>query len=83
MARRLAEFGRVGNADKGGPMVTVDVDELVGWKAIAEYLRVSVETARRWAKVGGLPVYRFMGGVRANEGELGKWVRERRRRLAK
>ena len=64
-------------------MVTVDVEEVVGWKAIAEYLSVSVETARRWAKIEKLPVYRLMGDVRANEGELGKWVRERRRRLAK
>ena len=64
-------------------MVTVDVDELVGWKAIAEYLRVSLETARRWAKLERLPVYRLMGGVRADVGELGKWVRERRRGLVK
>ena len=39
---------RVKRLYKGGLMVT---EELVGWKAIAEYLKVSLETARRWAFV--------------------------------
>ena len=51
-------------------------DELTGWKAIAEYLRVSVRAAQEYEKDRGLPVHRQpgeKGRVYAKPGELEEW----------
>ena len=55
----------------------VDGLDLVGWKAIASYLGVSVDTARRWAREEGLPAERLMGNARASRAALDVWARER------
>ena len=31
---------------------------LTGWKSIAKYLNITVQTAKKWHKVHGLPVIR-------------------------
>ncbi|MGD8719461.1 MAG: helix-turn-helix domain-containing protein [Candidatus Zixiibacteriota bacterium] len=54
---------------------------LVGWKEIAEFLGVSVSTARRWTRTLDVPAYRLAGQVRASSVDLDKWVRDRRRRV--
>jgi len=46
---------------------------LVGWKDIARYLGVSVETAVTY-EAERLPVYRIRGHVRALKSELEAWV---------
>jgi hypothetical protein len=52
-------------------------DRLVGWKAIAGYLKVSQRTAIRWADSYGLPVSRVPRGDRpvvyANPADLEAW----------
>ena len=54
-------------------MTTDDV--LVGWDEIAGYLRVSVVTAIKYRKEGGLPVVQlFTGKVRASKAEIKAWV---------
>ena len=50
-------------------------DMLVGWDEIAGFLRVSVVTAIKYRKEGGLPVIQlFTGKVRASRAELLAWV---------
>lgn len=51
---------------------TYDLD---GWGAIAEHLKTSTDTARRWAKKG-LPVKRLRhtGGVVASSEALTAWL---------
>lgn len=50
-------------------------EAMVTWEAIADYLRVSVPTAKRWRKKG-LPVKRPGGRVvRAFPDELDSWQR--------
>ena len=50
-------------------------DELIGWDEIAGYLRVSVVTAIKYRKEGGLPVIQlFTGKVRASKAELRAWI---------
>ncbi|NIT36791.1 MAG: helix-turn-helix domain-containing protein [candidate division Zixibacteria bacterium] len=56
-------------------------DALIGWKAVAAALGVSTSTARRWTRELELPAYKLGGQVRASRLELGRWVRERRRRV--
>jgi hypothetical protein len=56
--------------------------ELVGWKTIATYLRVSVRTAQDFEKVRGLPVRRGSGikaPVFALRAELEEWSRNEER----
>lgn len=54
-----------------------DSGRLVGWKAIAGYMKVSQRTAIRWAEGYGLPVTRVRRGDRplvcANPVDLEKW----------
>jgi len=38
-------------------------DPLLGWKAIARHLRVSVRTAQRWASTESMPIHRHMHGA--------------------
>jgi hypothetical protein len=54
---------------------------LCGWKQIAGYLGVGEETARRWHRQFGLPVYRPRqprGSVQALRAEVDAWLRQRR-----
>jgi len=39
---------------------------MMGWKAIAKYLSVSVDTAKRYHKVYHMPVYKLPGSVNAS-----------------
>jgi serine/threonine-protein kinase len=56
-------------------------DRLMGWKAIAGHLQVSVRTAQRWERVGSLPVHRPARGpkssVFAYGSELDDWWNSR------
>ena len=48
---------------------------LTGWKTIAQYLGVSVVTAKRWRRLAGLPVHTPAGrSVVAFEVEIRRWV---------
>ena len=48
---------------------------LVGWREIAEYLRVSVDTAQRWNRRAQLPVDRVVGRrVRTSTGLIDRWI---------
>lgn len=59
-------------------MVTInETEELIGWKAIADFIQVSESTARRWRHSLGLPAYRLGGQIRANPEKVKKW-REKR-----
>ncbi len=49
-------------------------EELVGWKAIAEYLGVSTSTARRYKRDNDLPAYKVVGYYRATQEDLREWV---------
>ena len=49
-------------------------EELIGWKAIAGYLKVSEPTARRWTHERGLPVMKVIGQIRAIPIELDRWL---------
>lgn len=58
-------------------------DILEGWKAIAEYLRLTERTVQRWEKSRGLPVRRFKGDspeeqsrVFAYKSEIDAWWRQ-------
>lgn len=51
---------------------------IYGWKAISQYLGVSVRTAQQWEKTQGLPVRRTSGqrgSVYAFQDELDAWAR--------
>jgi hypothetical protein len=50
-------------------------DELKSWKAISEYLRKPVATAKRWAGEG-MPVERKGRFVTANKAKLATWLGE-------
>ena len=55
-----------------------ETEAKVTWKEIAAYLRVSVPTAKRWARIG-LPVKRPGGGVvRAFPSEMDEWQRKQK-----
>ena len=47
--------------------------ELIGWKAIADYLQVAESTARKWQRERNLPVYKVVGQMRAKGEDLDKW----------
>lgn len=50
-------------------------DMLIGWDEIAGYLRVSVVTAWRYMRNGGMPVIRLYNGkVRASKAEIRAWI---------
>src|SRR5215469_18189363 len=58
-------------------------DILDGWKAIAEYLRLTERTVQRWEKSRGLPVRRFKGDshdeqprVFAYKAEIDAWWKQ-------
>jgi tetratricopeptide (TPR) repeat protein len=58
-------------------------DILDGWKAIAEYLRLTERTVQRWEKSRGLPVRRFKGDSRdeqprvfAYKAEIDAWWKQ-------
>ena len=48
--------------------------KLYGWKAIAEYLGISVRSAQRWERNHDLPVKRRFGRVWQSSNELDKWA---------
>jgi TolB-like protein/tetratricopeptide (TPR) repeat protein len=56
-------------------------DPLLGWKAIARHLRVSVRTAQRWASTEAMPVHRHMHGAMGSPyaygSELDSWWQSR------
>jgi hypothetical protein len=58
-------------------MTPVSDCDLKGWQAIADMLRVSTDTAQRWAKLDGLPVARFKRQAYANTDEVRAWIDER------
>ncbi len=41
---------------------------------VADLLRVSVYTVRRWIKEGDLPAYKVGRGWRISEPDLGRWL---------
>jgi|GEM_PF-3222297 predicted site-specific integrase-resolvase len=50
-------------------------DMLVGWDEIAGFLRVSVVTAWRYERDGGLPIIRLYNGkVRGSRAEISAWI---------
>lgn len=50
-------------------------DMLVGWDEIAAHLRVTVMTAIKYRKEGGMPVMQlFTGKVRASKKEIDTWL---------
>ncbi|HEX7085575.1 MAG TPA: hypothetical protein VF198_04380 [Vicinamibacterales bacterium] len=49
--------------------------QLRGWKAIADYMGVTVRTAQRWETTLALPVVRGTLGVSADPAALDKWLR--------
>lgn len=52
---------------------------IVGWKGIGCHLGVSHDTAERWSREQGLPVYQPVAGgrVRARPSELDEWAKSR------
>jgi len=65
--------------DRPNPLTDSD---LFGWEEISRVLRVSVSTAKRWARSHGLPIKRFtVGGdrarVEASTDDLRQWRQER------
>lgn len=61
----------------GGVEETVSTDSeiLTGWKAIAGYLGVSIDTARKWHKEKGMPVITKLGLKIALKEELKQWLK--------
>jgi len=47
---------------------------LTGWKALAQYLGVSIDTLRRWKAEAGLPVHKRGGYVFAFPEEIDAWI---------
>jgi hypothetical protein len=47
--------------------------DLHGWDAIADYLGVSVRSARRYAAEDRMPVFWFKTRVRARKEDLDRW----------
>jgi predicted DNA-binding transcriptional regulator AlpA len=54
-----------------------ELDQLYGWKEIADFLGTSERTARRWESERALPVRRMSGGgrdlVSASRAEINHW----------
>ena len=51
-------------------------DVLFGWKSIAEYLRTTVKTCRRWYRYDGLPAQKATSGkIFAIKIDLLVWIR--------
>jgi hypothetical protein len=67
-------------------MLPANGARLDSWKAIADFLKVDIRTARRWEKERGLPVYRVPGGGRravyTDANEVEAWLRSARLRDA-
>jgi adenylate cyclase len=57
-----------------------DLDILESWKEIADYLKKSERTCRRWEQEFGLPIHRMDGSPKARvfayKHELDKWIQE-------
>jgi hypothetical protein len=51
------------------------VERLWGLPGIADFLDVSVNTARRWARKEGTPIYKTGGRYWAVRSELWRWSR--------
>ncbi len=49
---------------------------------VADLLRVSVYTVRRWIKEGDLPAYKVGRGWRISEPDLGRWLGKHNRSAA-
>ena len=47
---------------------------LTGWKEIAEFLGVHIETAQRWAKEEGLPITKIGGKVLSSKNAIEIWL---------
>ncbi len=83
--RRLADMADVQAAiDEvlaDATMLSAETDRLESWKEIADYLRCSVRTVRRWETSAGLPVHRSLGingsQVFAYTSELDDWYSNR------
>jgi hypothetical protein len=52
-------------------------ERLWGLPAIAEFLDVSVDTARRWARRPGVPIFKSGGRHCAIRSELWRWNRSK------
>ena len=50
---------------------------LSGWKIIAEYCGVTVQTVQKYAEEKGLPVNKIGNKVFALPGDLDGWLREK------
>ena len=48
-------------------------DRLDGWKEIAAFIRREMHTARKRARLYGMPVYKLAGGVVAYKDEIREW----------
>ena len=57
-----------------------DLDILESWKEIADYLKKSERTCRRWEQEFGLPIHRMDGSPKARvfayKHELDQWIKE-------
>ena len=63
--------------------MNASADVLVGEKAIAEHLGVSVRSVRRWARRNRdpLPLFRFLRSVQAKRSAIDAWVERQRRHV--
>lgn len=62
------------NLEQGPP----EPKEFLTPQEVAEILRVSVYTVRRWIKEGDLPAYKVGRSWRIEEDELGRWMEGQR-----
>jgi excisionase family DNA binding protein len=62
------------NLEQGPP----ELQEFLTPQEVAEILRVSVYTVRRWIKEGNLPAYKVGRSWRIEEEELGRWLEGQR-----
>lgn len=53
------------------------MDEVMTLKEVAAYLRIHVDTVRRWARQGTLPAVKLGKAYRVNSGDLQSWWQDR------
>lgn len=53
------------------------MDEVMTLDEVAAYLRIHVDTVRRWAREGTLPAVKLGKAYRVNSGDLQSWWKER------